>query len=111
MDYTTELLRYDGDSPVPLWYDENKSINFTFRPKRRLIYFSDMFKESCVLHADLSELICDRTLVRPLFKKPYWRVEFDVELKFGTTELEAAIVWKVNVNTLLLSGVSVVLTH
>ena len=56
--------------------------------------------ESCVLHADLSELICDRTLVRPLLKKPYWEIDFDVELKFGTAELEAAIVWNVNVNML-----------
>lgn len=59
-----------------------------------------MFKESCVLHADLSELICDRTLVRPPLKKPYWKINFDVELKFGTAELEAAIVWNINVNIL-----------
>lgn len=59
---------------------------------------TDTFKESCELHADLSELICERTLVRPFRKKAYWRVEFDVELKFGTTELEAAILWNVNVN-------------
>ena len=73
-----------------------------------IIHPSDMF-DSCIIHADLSQLICDRNLVRPLFKNPYWRVEFDIELTFGTTEIEANIAWTINVSILPLYDVYIVL--
>ena len=35
--YTAELLRYTGDGPVPLWYDENKGTGSTLLLKLRLL--------------------------------------------------------------------------
>lgn len=52
----------------------------------------------CELRADLHELISDATFYRESFLgQAHWKLYFDVELKFGSTEFEAAIVWKVNV--------------
>ncbi|KAL5485836.1 hypothetical protein ACEPAI_6878 [Sanghuangporus weigelae] len=85
--YTTELLCYDGDLPVPYWYNENK----------------EKFRTICRLEADLSALCREpsptssllEAFITPLIG-PYWNVSFDVELKFGTTEVEARIKWVEN---------------
>lgn len=67
-------------------------------------YVADQFRELCKLEADLSEMCTDATLMVarppiPLSLPPmsYWKLRFDVEVKLGTTELEAAIKWEQNV--------------
>ncbi|OCB85344.1 hypothetical protein A7U60_g7651 [Sanghuangporus baumii] len=82
-----ELLCYDGDLPAPYWYNENK----------------DKFKPIFKLEADLSSLwdTLDRgtslfeVILNPTFR-PYKYLVFDIELKFGTTEVEARIKWEEN---------------
>lgn len=118
--FSTELLCYDGDPPVPKWYQENTgtcihlyllpisdSQNKTFMFMVYRLTHADKIREVCVLRADLSELCCEATLVQsrvalgPLkfeTTRSYWRVEFEIELKFGTTALEAVVTWDVNVS-------------
>ncbi|KAH8117848.1 hypothetical protein DFH11DRAFT_1503478 [Phellopilus nigrolimitatus] len=80
--FTTEILVYNGDLPLPKWYKENK----------------DKFRTLCKLEADLFEVCTEspqnasmpETLAR-------WRAVFEIELKFGTTQLEARIKWEANV--------------
>ena len=73
----------------------------------RFNHGSDKFREVCKLQADLSELCSESTLVQSKvslgpFKfetmRSYWLVEFEMELEFGSTELEAAVKWGVNVS-------------
>ncbi|THH09037.1 hypothetical protein EW145_g2296 [Phellinidium pouzarii] len=84
--FTTELLCYDGDLPVPRWYNENKN----------------KFKTVCKLEADLSELCSESIRSSSMLEflsqgtsRAYWKASFDIELNFGTTELEARIKWEV----------------
>ncbi|KAI5122758.1 hypothetical protein M0805_009841 [Coniferiporia weirii] len=89
--FTTEILCYDGDLPVPKWYNENKG----------------KFRTACRLEADLSELCTDAIqsssvsmlLLTQRTSRVHWKAIFDIELKFGTTELEARIKWEKNGKT------------
>ncbi|KAL5485841.1 hypothetical protein ACEPAI_6883 [Sanghuangporus weigelae] len=80
-----ELFCYDGDLPAPYWYNENK----------------EKFKTIFRLEADLSSLwdTLDRgtSLLEVIFSstfRSYKYLVFDIELKFGTTEVEARIKWE-----------------
>jgi len=74
--FVSEILSYRGELPVPLWMDVNP----------------DDFKTLCIIDADLSRL-CRPSDLRTSGPKPYWRLEFDIEVKFGLTEYEARIRW------------------
>lgn len=53
----------------------------------------------CELRADLYDLISDMTFFRKSVLGPaHWKLYFDIEIKFGSTEFEAAVVWKVDVS-------------
>ena len=115
--FSTELLCYDGDPPIPKWYEENIgmfSSLFAF-PSNKLNFWKhrlthiEQIREVCILKADLSELCNESTLVQsqvalgPLkfeTMRSYWRVEFEIDLKFGTTALEAAVTWDMNVSSI-----------
>ena len=59
--------------------------------------FLEKFRELCKLEADLSSLCTDkerRTLGGLI---DYWLLDFEIELKLGTTEFEARIKWEQNV--------------
>lgn len=69
--------------------------------------FLDKFPVLCTIEADLSQLCDESTIVYPssndMFplpfnKEPYWKVKFDIEIKLGTTELEACVKWSVGVS-------------
>lgn len=71
---------------------------------------SDKFPQLCTIEADLSELCNESTLVSDsslgIFflsrvTRRYWRVEFDINIKLGTTELDAYVTWTVDVSSLI----------
>ncbi|TDL25780.1 hypothetical protein BD410DRAFT_813480 [Rickenella mellea] len=77
--FQTTMLSYNGDLPVPHWMDTKPS---------------DQFKNLCTIDADLSPLCRPSTIRRsPATNEPYWRVDFEIEVKFGLTEYEARIQW------------------
>ncbi|KLO12785.1 hypothetical protein SCHPADRAFT_940958 [Schizopora paradoxa] len=81
---SSSIYCYDGDDPVPLWFEENKG----------------KFRELCKLEADLSGRCTDKTRRNLGGLVDYWLLDFEIELKLGTTELEARIKWEQNGQTL-----------
>ncbi|KAH8117896.1 hypothetical protein DFH11DRAFT_1503901 [Phellopilus nigrolimitatus] len=87
--FTVEILVYDGDLPVPTWFEENKH----------------KFRTLCEIEADLSDVCTEQSsnysvfelLVRNRAPDAFPQAKFDIELKFGTTELEARIKWEADV--------------
>jgi hypothetical protein len=77
--HNLELLRYKGALQEPKWLDNDRS----------------SFTTLCTITADLSEV--SRTL-RPLKstldQSKYYKIEYDVIILFGHTELKAQISWK-----------------
>lgn len=75
---SSSIYCYDGDGPVPVWFNENRG----------------KFRELFTLEADLSDGCIDkeRHSLGGIFD--FWAVEFEIELKLGTTEVEARIKWE-----------------
>ncbi|KAH8117833.1 hypothetical protein DFH11DRAFT_1740928 [Phellopilus nigrolimitatus] len=71
------LYCYDGELPAPKWYDENE----------------ESIHHVCTIRADLSKL-CRPALLCSHKGKKYWKLDYEIELKFGLTELQARIKWK-----------------
>ncbi|KAH8117888.1 hypothetical protein DFH11DRAFT_864351 [Phellopilus nigrolimitatus] len=94
--FTAEILVYDGDLPVPTWFEENKH----------------KFRTLCKIEADLSD-VCIEPFPRSSIFDLYFfgripdafpQAEFDIKLKFRTTrlestKLEAKIKWEANGKT------------
>ncbi|KAH8117904.1 hypothetical protein DFH11DRAFT_865015 [Phellopilus nigrolimitatus] len=88
--FTIKIFAYDGDLPVPTWFEENKH----------------KFRTLCKIEADLSDVCTEpspRSSILDYFlgRKPeaFWKANFEIELTFGTTELEARIKWEANGKT------------
>ncbi|KAH8117839.1 hypothetical protein DFH11DRAFT_1503934 [Phellopilus nigrolimitatus] len=77
--FATEILVYDGDLPLPRWYKENKQADL-----------SELCTESS-RNTSMLEFLSQRV------PRAFWKAKFEIELKFGTTELEAKIKWEANV--------------
>ncbi|KAG2126241.1 hypothetical protein DEU56DRAFT_557062 [Suillus clintonianus] len=77
--HSTDIMCYKGALQEPRWLDVERS----------------SFSTLCTIHADLREL--SRTL-RPqrsaINQSEYYKIEFDVVILFGHTELKAQISWK-----------------
>ena len=65
-----------------------------------LIFYADNYTKLCTIEADLSRV--------PLHPKPkatgkgtFYRVDYDIVLLFGMTELKALVAWKENVSHML----------
>ncbi|KAH8117835.1 hypothetical protein DFH11DRAFT_1541121 [Phellopilus nigrolimitatus] len=85
--FTAEIFVYDGDLPVPTWFEENKN----------------KFRTLCKMEADLSDVCTEPSPKSSIFDfffrrtpEAFWKASFEIELKFGTTELEARIKWEAN---------------
>ncbi|KAG1721510.1 uncharacterized protein EDB91DRAFT_1176212 [Suillus paluster] len=85
--HSTDIMCYNGALQEPQWLDVERS----------------SFSTLCTIHADLQELA--QTL-RPqksfLDRSKYYKIEFDVIILFGHTELKAQISWKDKVRVSLL---------
>ena len=57
---------------------------------------SDQYKTLCTIDADTSVL--NRTLKRTTGAVPHFRIDYDVVISFGLTELRAEICWMENVS-------------
>jgi len=75
---SSSVYCYDGDGPIPLWFDENRG----------------KFRELCKLEADLSDRCTDEAKSCLGGLIDFWTLDFEVELKLGTTEVEARIKWE-----------------
>ena len=53
---------------------------------------ADKFEVTCTIKADLSKL-CQPSFIRAHNGKLFWRIDFDVEIMLGLTELQARIKW------------------
>ena len=51
------------------------------------------FRTHCTISAELSELCSGSSNQALNSSRKYWKVEFEVDIKFGTTELEARLKW------------------
>jgi len=80
--YTCPLYAYDGEAPVPFWFDEN-------REKLRLV---------CNIKADLTEQCTPQSKII-IDDVELWELSFSVELTLGSTEIEARIKWDHNGET------------
>ena len=68
-------------------------------------YFTDNYTKLCTIEADLSR---SPILTRPKAtgKGSFYRVDFDVILLFGMTELQAQVAWKENVSCLCMFNIN-----
>ncbi|KAJ8585555.1 hypothetical protein M405DRAFT_745130 [Rhizopogon salebrosus TDB-379] len=81
---TVNIMCYKGDLQDPKWLDIEGS----------------SFSTLCTIHPDLSEL--SRTLSpqkSAIDQSDYYRIDFEVIILFGQTELKAQISWKYKVRT------------
>ncbi|EJC99687.1 uncharacterized protein FOMMEDRAFT_112752 [Fomitiporia mediterranea MF3/22] len=78
-EHECRLICYNGYSPAPMWYDENK----------------DLFSNVCTIRADLSKLF-QPELMETYEGRRFWRIYFDIEVSFGQVELQARIKWVEN---------------
>ncbi|KIK93911.1 hypothetical protein PAXRUDRAFT_12380, partial [Paxillus rubicundulus Ve08.2h10] len=74
----TPILAYRGSNLQPIWVDKEAA------------YFTDM----CTVVANTSKLIHSINPLRSLNGGTYYRLDIDVILLFGLTELKAQISWK-----------------
>ncbi|KIJ14488.1 hypothetical protein PAXINDRAFT_79056 [Paxillus involutus ATCC 200175] len=79
----TPILAYRGSHLQPIWVDKESA------------YFTDM----CTVIADTSKLIHSMSPLRSLNGGIYYRLDIDVILLFGLTELKAQISWKHGVSS------------
>jgi len=61
------------------------------------------FRSVCKLKADLSGLRPSLSTYATSVGRPYWRIDFEIEIFFGQTTLCANLVWKEDVRTLFLA--------
>ncbi|KAH8922553.1 hypothetical protein BT69DRAFT_1334601 [Atractiella rhizophila] len=59
-------------------------------------HLSSEFRQIATIHADLSALRAYLLLKQGIGQKSYYNVQFEVGIKFGTTELEAFVIWNEN---------------
>ncbi|KAG2043946.1 hypothetical protein BDR03DRAFT_940321 [Suillus americanus] len=77
--HDSELLCYKGTIREPEWLDSDRS----------------SFNTLCTINADLSEVSKTlRPLKSTLDQSKYYKIEYDVVILFGHTELKAQISWK-----------------
>ncbi len=58
---------------------------------------SAKLQELCQIEADLSELCTEKSKKSLAGVSTYWVLRYEIEIKMGTTEIEARIKWKENV--------------
>ncbi|CAE6394322.1 unnamed protein product [Rhizoctonia solani] len=80
--FHTSLIAYAGDSP-PFWATENQGT-----------LLLDGFRRVCRISADLSKLSGALKRHTGRTGTTYWRLDFDVCIRFGGTELEAYLEWE-----------------
>jgi hypothetical protein len=99
---TVNIMCYKGDLQDPKWLDIEGCT--ASRCWTRLTLTSSnlaSFSTLCTIHPDLSEL--SRTLSpqkSAIDQSDYYRIDFEVIILFGQTELKAQISWKHKVRTL-----------
>ena len=96
---------YRGNVATPKWKDVDTSeghftiicLTFFFCPWWTKKKFADNYTKLCTIEADLSRV--------PLFPRPkatgkgsFYRVDYEIVLLFGMTELKALIAWKEKVS-------------
>ncbi|KAH9485830.1 Heat shock 70 kDa protein 12A [Psilocybe cubensis] len=74
-----EIMCYQGTKSNPRWTDEE----------------TDMYRVLCHVTADTSNVPL-RQYVNSKTGIPYYRIEFEIVLSFGLTELKAQVAWKEN---------------
>jgi len=74
---TVVLYVYDGEGPIPLWFQENE----------------EEFRKLCDIKADLSEQ-CTPKSKSIVDGREFWVLRFSVEVTLGSTEIEARIKWQ-----------------
>jgi len=75
---SSSIYCYDGDGCIPYWFDEDK----------------EKLQELCQIEADLSELCTEKSKKSAVGVLSYWLLDFEIEIKMGTTEIEARIKWE-----------------
>ncbi|KAG8701438.1 hypothetical protein FRC09_005371 [Ceratobasidium sp. 395] len=83
-DFETDLLSYTGEGK-PRW---------AMNPEAPEGILNDGFQNSCTIAADLTNLSGALEPKTSEGGKKYWRLHFDVCIRFGGTELEAYLEWE-----------------
>ena len=65
-------------------------------------FYTENFAKICTIDIDLSRLPLN-PLSKPFGGGRYYRLDYDIVLLFGLTELKALIAWKQNVRFLLIT--------
>ena len=56
-------------------------------------------RKCCTIMADLSPLLKKKRMVRSIIDRTHaWKIHYKIEIKLGTTELEAQLKWEENVS-------------
>ena len=82
--------------PTPAWKDLDTGesrLPVVFSVSLMIFYFADNFTVLCTITADISRIPL-RHRSKTTGKEKFYRVEFEVVLSFGMTELKAQIAWK-----------------
>jgi len=76
---STEIICYRGAATNPMWLDTD----------------SEMYSTLCIVEADTSHISRALPLERGTkHLQPFYKLNYDVILSFGLTELKAQICWK-----------------
>ena len=94
-----DITCYQGTSQICQWIDSDPSVCFLRVPKLKPTdETTDMFTTLCTVTADTSQMAGSLEPILGLAGIEYYRMEFDVILQFGLTELKAFISWMENVS-------------
>ncbi len=61
------------------------------------MYIAEKLQELCQIEANLSELCTEKSKKSVVGVLSYWLLDFEIEIKMGTTEIEARIKWEEDV--------------
>lgn len=102
-----ELLRYRGSSQLPMWLDNEPSEDFLFlphflpspssvaMPTNHNLTTKDLYSSLCTIKADTQRL-CQLSGRDPT--TGMYKIEFELLLSFGLTELKAQMCWQEDVS-------------
>jgi hypothetical protein len=95
-----DITSYNGTTQNPEWTDMEPSTHaYGILFDGSLLTRADMFSRLCIVQADMSHIV-----LQPQRGKKgaiYYRLDYDIVLLFGLTELKAQICWTEDVSCFL----------